>query len=101
MDRLLSALTQVQGVVRSSSAGEVLETAGAFDVDTLAAVAAVSEPALRQIGAVLAAGRLERWFLVTEQHTYYGSERPSERLLGLGEPVRNPDATSKRLHEAQ
>jgi hypothetical protein len=99
MKALLKTLPVV-AVARSSDAGEVLDSAGSFDTDTLSAVAAVSAPALREIGELIGAGRLERWFLVTEKHCFYGSERGAERLLAAGEPVKLPDATSKQLHGA-
>jgi hypothetical protein len=98
MDAILRALKSVQGVARSSDAGELLEQAGDFDTDTLCAVAAVSAPPLREIGDMLSAGRLERWYLVTEQASYYGSERGPERVVAAGEPLKNPEALSKQLH---
>lgn len=98
MEAILKSLKQVQGVARSSEAGEVLDFAGNFDADTLSAVAAVSATPLREIGDMLAAGRLERWYLVTEQGTYYASERGAERVLAAGEPMKNPEALSKQLH---
>ncbi len=98
MDGILKSLRQVQGVARSSDAGEVLDSAGNFDADTLSAVAAVSASPLREIGDMLAAGKLERWYLVTEQGTYYGSERGEERVVAAGEPLKNPEALSKQLH---
>jgi len=99
MDAVLKGLKQIQGVARSSDAGEVLDSAGHFDAETLSAVAAVSSTPLREIGDLLAAGRLERWYLVTEQATYYGSERGAERLLATGEPLKNPEALSKQLQQ--
>ncbi|MDF3065629.1 MAG: hypothetical protein K0R38_1230 [Polyangiaceae bacterium] len=101
MDTLLKSLKQIHGVARSSEAGEVVEFAGSFDADTLSAVAAVSAAPLREIGDMLAAGRLERWYLVTEQATYYGSERGAERLLAAGEPLKNPEALSKQLQSSK
>jgi hypothetical protein len=98
MESALKSLKQLQGIARCSEAGEVIEHAGTLDADTLAAVAAVCAPPLREVGDLLAAGRLERWYLVTEQSTYYGSERATERLLAVGEPVKNPEASSKQLH---
>jgi len=99
MDALLKEL-KVLGVARSSDAGEALSSAGAFDTDTLCAVASVAAGQLREIGDVLSAGRLERWYLVTEQQAYYVSERSGSRLLAAGEPVKNAEATSKALHRA-
>jgi hypothetical protein len=101
MDSILKSLKQAHGVARSSEAGEVLDFAGSFDADTLSAVAAVSATPLREIGDMLAAGRLERWYFVTEQATYYGSERGAERLLAAGEPLKNPEALSKQLQSAR
>jgi hypothetical protein len=101
MESLIRGLKSIQGVARSSDAGELLEQAGDFDTDTLCAVAAVSASALREIGDMLSAGRLERWYLVTEQSTYYGSERGTERLVAAGEPIKNPEALSKQLHGAR
>jgi len=99
MDALLKEL-KVQGVALSSEAGEALESAGAFDAETLCAVASVAAGQLRDIGDVLSAGRLERWYLVTEQQAYYVSERSGSRLVAAGETVKNAEATSKALHRA-
>ena len=101
MDAILKSLKQIQGVARSSDAGELLDSAGSFDADTLSAVAAVSATPLREIGDMLAAGRLERWYFVTEAATYYGSERGSERVLATGEPLKNPEASSKQLQSVR
>ena len=99
MDVLLREL-KVQGVARSSDAGEALDAAGTFDLETLCAVASVSAVQLREIGDLLCAGRLERWYLVTEQQSYYVSERTGSRLVAAGEAVKNAEATSKALHRA-
>lgn len=99
MDAILKSLKQIHGLARSSDAGEVQDYAGSFDADTLSAVAAVSATPLREIGDMLAAGRLERWYLVTETATYYGSERGAERILAAGEPLKNPEALSKQLQQ--
>ena len=99
MDAILKEL-KVQGVALSSDAGETLDSAGTFDVETLCAVAAVSAGQLRDIGDLLAAGRLERWYLVTEQQSYYVSERSGSRLVAAGEAVKNAEATSKALHRS-
>lgn len=99
MEALLKEL-KAQGVARSSDAGEALESAGGFDTDTLCAVASVVAGQLREIGDVLSAGRLERWYLVTEQQAYYVSERGGERLVAAGETVKNAEATSKALQRA-
>jgi hypothetical protein len=101
MEAVLRNLKQVTAVARSSDAGELLESAGQFDTDTFSAVAAVAAPALRDIGELLGVGRLERWALVTEQQSYYVSERGTERVLAVGDPVKAPDATSKQLHSAK
>ena len=102
MDNVLGEFKQVQGVALSSDAGEVLESVGDLDADTLCAVMSVSETQLRNIGDLLSAGSLERWYLVTEQHAYYVSERPLERrrLVAVGEAVKSAEATSKGLHRA-
>ena len=92
---------KVQCVAVSSDAGEALESAGTFDTETLCAVAAVSAGQLRDIGDLLAAGRLERWYLVTEQQSYYVSERSGSRLVAAGEAVKNAEATSKALHRSR
>ncbi|RYZ09828.1 MAG: hypothetical protein EOO73_02805 [Myxococcales bacterium] len=101
MDAILKAAKQIQGVARSSDSGEVLDSAGSFDADTLSAVAAVSATPLREIGDMLVAGRLERWYFVTEAATYYGSERSTERILATGEPLKNPEAVSKQLQQVR
>ena len=101
MERSLQHLKQLRGLALCSEAGEVLEAAGALDADTLAAVAAVCAPTWRELGDLLSAGRLERWYLVTEQSTYYGSERGAQRILAVGEPLKNPEGTSKQLHAAK
>src|SRR5450432_859547 len=102
MDAVLRETKQVQGVALSSEEGEVLESAGHLDADTLCAVASVSALQLRNIGDLLSAGSLERWYLVTEQQAYYVSERASERrrLVAVGEAVKSPEAISKSLHKA-
>jgi hypothetical protein len=101
MEATLKTLKQVQGLARSSEAGEVLEAAGTFDADTLCAVAAVSAAALSEIGDLLSAGRLQRWYFVTEQSTYYVSERASERVVAVGDAVKNPETASKSLHASR
>ena len=99
MDAILKEL-KVLGVARSSEAGEALDSAGSFDVETLCAVCSVSAGQLGDIGDLLSAGRLERWYLVTEQQSYYVSERSDSRLVAAGEPVKNAETTSKALHRA-
>jgi len=99
MEAMLKDL-KVQGVALSSEAGEALDSAGTFDVETLCAVCSVSAGQLRDIGDVLSAGRLERWYLVTEQQAYYVSERSGSRLVAAGEAVKNAETTSKALHRA-
>lgn len=99
MEAILKEL-KVQGVAHSSDAGEALDSAGSFDVETLCAVASVSAGQLREIGDLLAAGKLERWYLVTEQQAYYVSERGGSRFVAAGEAVKNAEATSKALHRA-
>lgn len=99
LDALLQEL-RVQAVASSSDAGEARESAGNFDVDTLCAVASVAGGQLREIGDLLNAGRLERWYFVTEQHAYYVSERSGSRLVAAGDAVKNAEATSKSLHRA-
>jgi len=99
MDALLKEL-KVQAVASSSDAGEAFENAGSFDVETLCAVASVAAGQLREIGDLLNAGRLERWYFVTEQQAYYVSERSGSRLVAAGEPVKNAEGTSKALHRA-
>ena len=100
MEAILKEL-KVQGVAQSSEAGEALDSAGTFDVETLCAVASISAGQLREVGDLLAAGRLERWYLVTEQQAYYVSERVDSRLVAAGEAVKNAEATSKALHRAR
>ncbi|HYP87178.1 MAG TPA: hypothetical protein VEQ59_03480 [Polyangiaceae bacterium] len=97
----LESLKSVRGVARSSQDGEALASAGELDADTLCAVAAVSADALLQVGELLAAGSLERWYFVSEDSTYYVSERGRERLVAIGEPVRNAESTAKALHGAR
>jgi len=99
MNAILKEL-KVQGVAHSSEAGEALESAGGFDAETLCAVTSIAAAQLRDIGDVLSAGRLERWYLVTEQQAYYVSERSDSRLVAAGEAVKNAEATSKALHRA-
>ncbi len=99
MDAILKEL-KVQAVARSSEAGEALDSAGHFDIETLCAVSSVSASQLRDIGDLLSAGRLERWYLVTEQQAYYVSERSGSRVVAAGDAVRNAEATSKALHRA-
>jgi hypothetical protein len=102
LDSILLELKQVRGAALCSEAGEALESAGDLDADTLCAVASVSAAQLRNIGDLLAAGPLERWYLITEQEAYYVSERSFEprRLAAVGEAVKSPEATSKALHKA-
>jgi len=100
MKEILDELPQIQGLTFASEVGEALDLAGTLDADTLAAVATVSAKQLRAIGELLSAGNLERWYVVTEQHAYYVSERPGGRLVGIGECVKAPEATSKALHKA-
>jgi hypothetical protein len=102
MDAVLREMKQLHGVALSSEAGEALESAGSLDADTLCAVTSVSAIQLCKIGDLLAAGALERWYLVTEEQAFYVSERPSERrrLVAVGEAVKTPEGTSKGLHKA-
>jgi len=97
MEAILSALKQVDGVARSSDAGEVLESTGRLDAETLCAVAAVASGALAEIKGVLGAGALQRWYFVTEQHSYFVSERGPERVVAVGDAAKNPEPTSKTL----
>ena len=99
MDAILREL-KVRGVAHSSDTGEMLESAGDFDVETLCAVASVAARQLRDLEEVLCAGRLDRWYFVTEQQAYYVSERSGSRLVASGEPVKNAEVTSKALHRS-
>jgi len=101
LSNLLTTLKQVNGVARSSETGEVIDSAGYFDPDTLCAVAAVSAAPLNEVGDLLAAGKLERWYFSTDNSSYYGSEGNRERLVAVGPAVKNPEATSKALHGAR
>jgi ribosomal protein L15 len=92
---------QIHAIARSSRAGELLDANGDTDAETLCAVAAVSAASLSEIGELLSAGRLERWYFVTEQSTYYASERASERVVAVGDSVKNPETTSKSLHASR
>jgi hypothetical protein len=97
MQEIFSTLKQVNGAARSSESGEVLESAGKLDADTLCAVAAVAAGALGEIKSVQGAGALQRWYFVTEQHAYFVSERGPERVVVVGDAVKNPEPTSKTL----
>jgi hypothetical protein len=101
MEALLRTLKHVRGMARSSDAGELLESTGNFDAETLCAVAAVSAGSLAELGEMLAAGPLERWYYVSEQATYYASERTLGRLVAVGDAVKNPDTASKTLHHGK
>jgi len=98
MEALLRTLKHVHGMARSSRSGELIASSGDLDADTLCAVAAVTESALAEVGEMLAAGRLERWYYVSEQATYYASERSLGRLVAVGDSVKNPETASKTLH---
>jgi predicted regulator of Ras-like GTPase activity (Roadblock/LC7/MglB family) len=98
LEELRTTLKQVQGVVRGSDSGEVFAAAGQVDAETLCAVAAVSADALIQVGELFSAGPLERWHFTTQEATYYASERGAQRLVAVGEPVRNAETTCKALH---
>lgn len=97
MQAILSTLKQVNGAARSSDGGEVLESAGKLDADTLCAVAAVASGALGDVKSVQGGGALQRWYFVTEEHAYFVSERGSERIVVVGDAVKNPEPTSKTL----
>lgn len=101
MDAILKTLKQVHGIARSTEAREPVECSGSGDMETLCAVAAVSAATLGEVGELLSAGRLQRWYFVTEQSTYYVSERASERIVAVGDSVKNPETTSKSLHGAR
>jgi hypothetical protein len=101
MEATLRTLKHVQGMARSSEAGEPLGQTENIDADTLCAVAAVSASSLTELGEMLAAGRLERWYYVSEQATYYASERTLGRLVAVGESVKNPETASKTLHHCK
>jgi hypothetical protein len=98
LEATLRAVKHVHGLARSSDAGELLEQRGDIDAETLCAVAAVSSGALAELGEILAAGRLERWYYVSEQATYYASERTLGRLVAVGDSIKNPETASKTLH---
>ena len=101
LEALLRTLKHVHGMARSTDAGELLECSGNFDAETLCAVAAVSASSLAELGETLAAGRLERWYYVSEQATYYASERTLGRLVAVGDSVKNPETASKTLHHCK
>lgn len=100
MQGIFNTLKQVNGIARSSDAGEALEAQGNLDAETLCAVAAVASGALDELKSKLGAGALQRWYFVTEQHTYYVSERGAERIVAVGDAVKNPEPTSKSLHSS-
>jgi hypothetical protein len=101
MEALLRTVKHVHGMARSSDAGELLEWTGNFEAETVCAVAAVSATSLAELGEMLAAGRLERWYYVSEQATYYASERTLGRLVAVGDSVKNPETASKTLHHGK
>lgn len=92
---------KLHGIALGAEAGEQLEAAGGCDSETLCAVASVCAEQLRDIGDVLSAGALSRWYVVTEQQAYYVSERSGVRLVAVGPPLKNAEATSKALHRAR
>jgi hypothetical protein len=97
MQAILDNLKQVSGVARSSDSGEVLEATGKLDAETVCAVAAVTASGLTEIKSLSDFGTLQRWYFVTEQHAYFVSERGPERLIAVGDAVKNPEPTSKTL----
>jgi hypothetical protein len=101
IEAIRESLKSVQGVARSSESGEVFASSGQIDADTLCAVAAVSAGALAEVGELLSAGPLERWYFATREATYYVSERGFLRVVAVGEPVRNAESTCKALHAAR
>ena len=101
IEATLRTLKHVHGIARSSEAGELLEQRGNIDAETLCAVASVSASSLAELGETLAAGRLERWYYVSEQATYYASERTLGRLVAAGDSVKNPETASKTLHSCK
>lgn len=97
LDATLKEL-KLAGLALGSDAGEMRESVGGFDTETLCAVVSVCAQQLKEIGDALAAGRLQRWYLVTDEHAYYVSERSASRWVAAGEPLKNAEATSKALH---
>jgi len=101
LEAICRSLKSVQGVARGSESGEVFAAAGQIDADTVCAVAAVTATALLEVGELLSAGPLERWYFATEEATYYASERGFLRVVAVGEPVRNAESNCKSLHAAR
>lgn len=100
LDAALKEL-KLHGIAVGAEAGEQIEASGASDTETLCAVASVCAGQLRDIGDVLSAGALLRWYVVTEQQAYYVSERSAARLVAAGPPVKNAEATSKALQRTE
>jgi len=87
----------LSGVALADAHGAVIEQAGNCDADTLCAVGMVAGGQLQAAGDALAAGRLKRWYLVTDRATVWVDQREDGLLVATGPAAKNPEPISSAL----
>lgn len=99
-ESLLSQVAGARGAARADEAGNVTEYSGAFDAETICAVAAMSVHTFDEIGALLGLGGTKGWSLVTEQRAMYVRRRPDELVVIEANPTKTPETVLKKLSQA-
>ena len=95
---LLKEIRGLTGVAYADSDGGVEEEAGnSFDADTFCAVGVVAGRQLEAVGDILSAGRLKRWYVVSDSVTVWVNQREDGLLVATGPVAKNPEPTSKAL----
>ncbi len=95
--RLLQSNRAVRGVARADLDGTVHDRAGQLDADALCAVGVVAQAQLSQLGEALSAGKLKRWYVVSDEQTLWVNECEDGVVVAIGTETRNPEPTSKAL----
>jgi hypothetical protein len=98
---LLKEIRGLTGVACADAEGSVTDQAGSFDADTFCAVGVVAGAQLESVGDVLAAGKLRRWYVVSDAFTVWVTHRDDGLVVATGPAAKNPEPTSKALSRRQ
>lgn len=94
---ILFSVSGSKGAVWADSSGNVLETAGDIDAETVSAVAAISLPMFDEIGDLLGLGNLEGWSVVTKSQALYVHQQGGGLVIVSAATTKNPETILKKL----
>jgi predicted regulator of Ras-like GTPase activity (Roadblock/LC7/MglB family) len=95
MQTMADALVGVTGLrtaARADRTGNVEDSAGPDDAETLCAVAAMCNAQVEAIGDLLGAGAMLSWSILTDRSSLYLQTIPGGFVTAIGEPAKAPEA---------